>query len=65
MDLAEALIAETRANPRGKLRISAPVTYGSHALAPALAEYLRQYPEVAVDLTLTNRNVDLIEEAST
>lgn len=62
MDLAEALMAETRSEPRGRLRISAPVTFGSHALAPKLAEYLRRHPEVSVDLSLTNRNVDLVEE---
>jgi DNA-binding transcriptional LysR family regulator len=62
MDLAEALMAETRSEPRGRLRISAPVTWGSHVLTPVLAEYLRRYPEVSVDLSLTNRNVDLVEE---
>ncbi|EXL06072.1 LysR family transcriptional regulator [Brucella anthropi] len=62
MDLAEALMAETRSEPRGRLRISAPVTFGSHALAPELSEYLRRHPEVSVDLNLTNRNVDLVEE---
>ncbi|MFT4183755.1 MAG: LysR substrate-binding domain-containing protein [Rhizobium sp.] len=62
MDVAEALMAETRSEPRGRLRISAPVTFGSHALAPALSDYLRRHPEVSVDLNLTNRNVDLVEE---
>lgn len=62
MDLAEALIAETRLEPRGRLRVSAPVTFGSHALAPALSEYLARHPDVSVDINLTNRNVDLVEE---
>lgn len=62
MEAAEALIAETRTIPRGHLRISAPITFGSRALAPALAEYLRCHPEVSVDLSLSNRTVDLIDE---
>ncbi|PDT11026.1 LysR substrate-binding domain-containing protein [Rhizobium sp. M1] len=62
MEAAEALIAETRSIPRGRLRISAPITFGSHALAPELPEYLKQHPEVSLDLSLTNRTVDLVEE---
>lgn len=62
MDAAEALVAEARSVPRGRLRISAPITFGSHALAPAIPEYLKVHPEVSVDLSLTNRTVDLIDE---
>src|SRR5215471_580063 len=36
MEAAEALMAETRSIPRGRLRISAPITFGSHALAPEI-----------------------------
>ena len=36
MEAAEALMAESQAVPRGRLRISAPITFGSHALAPRL-----------------------------
>ena len=51
-----------RSAPRGLLRIDAPITFGSAAVAPALAQDLDLYPEVRVDLTLNNRLVDLIEE---
>lgn len=62
MEAAEALIADTRAVPRGQLRISAPITFGSRALAPAITEFLSQHPEVSVELRLTNRTVDLVDE---
>lgn len=62
MEETEALVAETRARPRGRLRISAPITFGSRALAPAIAEYLGNHPDVSVELSLTNRPVDLVEE---
>lgn len=62
MEAAQAQIDESRAKPRGKLRISAPITFGSRALAPRLAAYLRQHPEVTVELILSNRTVDLIED---
>ncbi|MGN6090782.1 MAG: LysR family transcriptional regulator [Luteibacter jiangsuensis] len=63
------LIAETDAQaqdrqlaPTGTLRITAPVTFGTEALVPALSEYLDLYPAVSIDLTLSNRVVDLIED---
>ncbi|EPZ2457466.1 LysR substrate-binding domain-containing protein [Citrobacter youngae] len=62
MDEAEAVIAETRAIPRGNLRISAPITFGSQLLASKLPEYLKQNPEVSLELCLSNRTVDLVEE---
>ncbi|GAB7541145.1 LysR family transcriptional regulator [Cupriavidus sp. 8B] len=62
VEAAESLVAETRATPRGRLKINAPVTFGIHALTPRLTDYLTAHPEVTVDLTLTNRMVDLIDE---
>ncbi|QGY32308.1 LysR substrate-binding domain-containing protein [Pantoea cypripedii] len=62
VDEAEALIAETRAMPKGNLRISAPITFGSQLLAAELPGYLRQNPEISLELCLSNRTVDLVEE---
>jgi DNA-binding transcriptional LysR family regulator len=59
---AEGLAAETRAVPRGRLRVNAPVTFGVHALSPKLPEYLAANPEVTLDLSLSNRYVDAIDE---
>lgn len=59
---AEASAAELRSSPRGRLRIVAPVSFGSEKLAPVLAEYLEKYPEVSVDLALDNAPVDLMRE---
>ncbi|MET1116463.1 MAG: LysR substrate-binding domain-containing protein [Comamonas sp.] len=63
------LVAETdtkaqnlQLTPTGKLRISAPVTFGTEALMPALSTYLARFPEVTVDVSLTDRVVDLVEE---
>ncbi|MBX9632452.1 MAG: LysR family transcriptional regulator [Burkholderiales bacterium] len=58
----ENTVSEMRASPRGVLRINAPASFGSMQLAPALADYLERYPEVQVDLTLSDRVVDLVEE---
>ena len=42
--------------------MNAPVTFGVHALAPRLPEYLKVFPEIAIDLRLSNRFVDLSDE---
>jgi DNA-binding transcriptional LysR family regulator len=59
---AEALAKEFQAAARGTLRVTAPVVYGAHALAPLVGELLETYPELEVELSLHDRVVDLIEE---
>jgi len=48
-------------SPRGNLRVTAPVGFGQHWVAPAIREYLLQYPEASAALDLTDRFVDLTE----
>src|SRR5690242_7772794 len=48
--------------PRGTLRISCPGWSSGQRLADHLAEYRRRYPEVVVDVTFEDREVDLVEE---
>ena len=56
----EAEVQSTEA--RGALRITAPITFGSSLLMPALKRYRNLFPLVKIDLVLTDRNIDLIEE---
>ncbi len=64
IDLAEAeeSAASLTAAPRGTLRLTVPVSFGIRHIRPVLSQYLKQYPEVKVDLIVTDRYVDLIEE---
>jgi DNA-binding transcriptional LysR family regulator len=62
LEAAEALAAESRARPRGELRVNAPVTFGSYSLSPLLPVYMAENPEVTVRLTLSNRVVDVVDE---
>jgi DNA-binding transcriptional LysR family regulator len=62
VEAAESLAAEAVATPTGRLRVNAPVSFGMHALAPRLPEFLRDHPQVTVDLTLNNRAIDLVDE---
>jgi DNA-binding transcriptional LysR family regulator len=65
--LAEAEAAEQAAGalqrePRGTLRISAPDSFGSMHVAPAIPHFLNRYPDLAVDITLSPKHVNLVDE---
>lgn len=59
---AELLVGRLHAEPRGVLRLTAPVAFGTLHVAPALPEFLAQYPDVRIDLTIGDRQVDLADE---
>jgi len=59
---AERAVGQELTEPRGELRMTAPVQFGQLHIAPALAAFLKRYDEVRVDLLLLDRNVDLIDE---
>jgi DNA-binding transcriptional LysR family regulator len=46
----------------GRLRLSVPTTYGHHRLPRLLQQFERDYPQVQIELNITNRNVDLVAE---
>ena len=62
LEAADAGIAADRFEPRGLLRLNAPVSFGSRQIAPLLAEFAKRYPHVQVELGLNDRLVDLAEE---
>jgi DNA-binding transcriptional LysR family regulator len=62
MEDAEAAAGDMQTSPRGQLRVTAPVSFGSHMLAPAVADYLIKYPDVSIDLSLDDPYVDLVEK---
>lgn len=55
-------VLQLDASPRGTLRVSAPLPLGRLRIAPALPAFLRQHPDLRVDLTLTDRFVDVLDE---
>lgn len=59
---AEADVAGLQVQPRGLLRVSAPTTWGSCVLSPVLSELLRAQPLLNIELDLSNRRIDLIED---
>jgi DNA-binding transcriptional LysR family regulator len=62
LDEAEASAAQGAAMPTGTLRLSCPVTFGTEHVAPAVAEFMRRYPAVKLEIELSDRAVDLVDE---
>lgn len=61
-EAAQELAANSREQPRGRLRISAPVSWSIRYLKPVLPQFLHQFPDIRLDLSLEDRAVDLIGE---
>ncbi|GAL02499.1 transcriptional regulator LysR family [Photobacterium aphoticum] len=62
LDEAEARARSDVALPRGVLRITAPVAFGRLLLAPIISEFFSLYPDIQVDLLLSDKHVDLISD---
>jgi len=61
-DEAHKMIDNLNTQPRGVLKIAASVAFGTLHIAPAVGDFLRRYPELDIDMTITDRVVDLAEE---
>jgi DNA-binding transcriptional LysR family regulator len=57
---AEDFARETSSKPRGLVKLAAPLSFGARWVAPLLPAFFRQYPDVAIDLHLTDAHADLI-----
>ena len=59
---AESELNQRSGEPSGHLRISAPVTFGISHLAPLWGRFLQQHPKVSMEVSLSDRTVDLVED---
>src|SRR5579864_551510 len=57
---AEDFARESSSRPRGLVKLAAPLSFGARWVAPLLPEFFRTYPDIAVDLHLTDAHTDLI-----
>ena len=58
---AAAMVSEIRQQPKGTLNINAPVTYGQIVLPNIIAGFLKKYPDININLSLSDKFVDVIE----
>ncbi|HXK56459.1 MAG: LysR family transcriptional regulator [Gammaproteobacteria bacterium] len=62
LDELDAAIHSNTAEPRGELRVTAPISFAELHLMRALSEFSNRYPEVRLNLILSDRFVDLVDE---
>ena len=56
------LLGQPEAPVRGNMRITAPVVFGSTRLGPLVVDFMQRHPELSLNVELSDRSVDLIEE---
>ncbi|PCJ71701.1 MAG: LysR family transcriptional regulator [Rhodobiaceae bacterium] len=61
IESAENAAAELQQEPKGELKISAPMSFGQTHIAPLIPRFLKQYPEVSIDLVLNDQMQNLLE----
>lgn len=62
VDEAKCVVTGLTAEPRGTLKINAPMSFGSQYLGKVLADYQNKYPKIKIELTLHDRQIDMVEE---
>src|SRR6202012_4216231 len=59
---AETAMVSQSATPRGSVRLAAPMSFGIQEVAPILPDFMALYPEVSIDLHLSDALVDVVGE---
>jgi DNA-binding transcriptional LysR family regulator len=61
LDAADHAVAQLQATPRGLLRVNAPMSFGTLQLGPAVADFMGLYPELKIQLVLSDEQVDPVQ----
>jgi DNA-binding transcriptional LysR family regulator len=62
LEEADLAVTSLQAEPRGLLRVNAPMSFGTLHLGPALVEFMEKYPELQIQLTLSDEQIDAVQE---
>lgn len=62
LDAAERAVTNLKSKPQGKIKLTAPVTYGEKQILPLVNNFVKQYADVEVSAYLSNRQIDLAED---
>lgn len=61
LDAAEQAVGHLQSKPQGRIKLTAPVTYGEQQLLPLINDFMRQYHDIEVTAFLSNQKIDLVE----
>lgn len=61
-EAADEAVAQVRTEPRGTVRVTCPVTLAQTTIGPVLPRFLAAHPQVRIDMQVSNRVVDLLQE---
>jgi LysR family transcriptional regulator for bpeEF and oprC len=62
VDDMEAELSHAKLNPKGKLKVNLPAVVARTTVIPALPEFFAMYPDIEIEMGLTDRQVDIVEE---
>ena len=62
LDAADPAAPQAQSTPRGLLRVNAPMSFGTIKLGPVLAEFMERYPDLQIQLVLSDEQVDPVQE---
>ncbi|WP_339671054.1 LysR family transcriptional regulator [Dasania marina] len=62
LDTAVRAVTNLQSKPQGKIKLTAPVSYGEQQILPLLNDFMVEYTEVDISTNLSNQRVDLVEE---
>jgi len=61
LEEAERALTQLQGTPKGKVRITAPTTFGESRIAPIINDFARLYPELSIECLFTNQKIDLVD----
>ena len=61
LDAADQAVAHLQSTPRGLLRVNAPMSFGTIRLGPLIADFMAQYPDLQIQLVLSDEHVDPVQ----
>jgi DNA-binding transcriptional LysR family regulator len=62
LEAAERAITNLQSKPQGKIKLTAPVTYGEQQILPLVNDFIKEYNDIEVTAYLTNKQLDLVDE---
>lgn len=61
LEIAEQAVTNLQSKPQGRIKLTAPITYGEQQLLPLVNDFMQHYPDIEVSAVLSNQKLDLID----